>query len=50
MIKQCASQPGDVDITFANINKAGQLLGYNPKTTIREGMNKFIQWFQENYY
>lgn len=37
-------QPGDVDITYADINKAGKMLGYNPEFPINEGLKKFIEW------
>lgn len=39
-------QPGDVPITYADITKAKQLLGYAPKTKIEEGIPKFVEWFQ----
>ena len=39
-------QPGDVPITFADISKAKQLLGYSPTTKIEEGIPKFVEWFQ----
>jgi len=39
-------QPGDVPITFANIDKARAKLGYNPKVKIDEGIPKFIEWFR----
>jgi UDP-glucuronate 4-epimerase len=39
-------QPGDVPITFANIDKARAKLGYNPKVKIEEGIPKFIEWFK----
>lgn len=39
-------QPGDVPQTFADINKARQLLGYNPQTQIEEGIKKFVAWFR----
>jgi len=38
-------QPGDVPITYANISKAREKLGYNPKVKIEEGIPKFIEWF-----
>jgi UDP-glucuronate 4-epimerase len=41
-------QPGDVPQTFADITKARRLLGYNPRTQIEEGMEKFVEWFREN--
>ncbi len=41
-----AMQPGDVDITFADITKAGDLLNYKPATSMTEGIRKFIAWFK----
>jgi UDP-glucuronate 4-epimerase len=38
-------QPGDVPITYASIERAEQELGYRPKTTIDEGIPKFVEWF-----
>ena len=38
-------QPGDVPITFADISKAKELLGYNPTTKIADGIPKFVEWF-----
>jgi UDP-glucuronate 4-epimerase len=40
-------QPGDVPQTFADIAKARRLLNYNPQTQIEDGVNKFVEWFQE---
>jgi len=41
-----AMQPGDVDITFADINKAAALFNYKPATALEEGIGKFIEWFK----
>jgi nucleoside-diphosphate-sugar epimerase len=41
-------QPGDVDITFADITKAERLLNYKPATGMKEGIAKFIAWYQDN--
>ena len=41
-------QPGDVAMTFANIVKAKELIGYNPKTTVENGIMKFTDWFINN--
>ncbi|UYZ64089.1 GDP-mannose 4,6-dehydratase [Hymenobacter weizhouensis] len=37
-------QAGDVEVTYADIHKAQQLLGYAPQTSLREGLGAFIQW------
>lgn len=41
-------QPGDVDRTFADINKAANELGYKPGTHIKEGLAKFVQWLRQD--
>ena len=40
-------QPGDVPETYADIDKAKSMLGYNPKTSISSGVKKFIAWYRE---
>lgn len=37
-------QPGDVNRTCADIAHSRETIGYNPKTTFKEGMKKFIEW------
>ncbi len=48
VIEQLPEQPGDVPKTFADISKAKQLLGYEPKTRLNEGLQKFYEWFSEH--
>jgi UDP-glucuronate 4-epimerase len=40
-------QPGDVPITFADVSKAGRLLGYSPKVPIRQGLRRFVAWYRQ---
>jgi UDP-glucuronate 4-epimerase len=40
------SQPGDVSITWADISKAQRLLGYDPRTKLAEGLEKFVAWYR----
>jgi UDP-glucuronate 4-epimerase len=47
IIEQCQMQAGDMPATFADISKARTLLGYNPKTMIEVGIEKFVEWFLE---
>ena len=42
-------QPGDVETTHADISKARRMLGYSPKTSLREGTREFIRWYREYY-
>ncbi|MBS1741838.1 MAG: GDP-mannose 4,6-dehydratase [Bacteroidetes bacterium] len=44
IINRLPEQPGDVPITYADISKAQQLLGYSPKTPFREGIIQFKNW------
>ena len=46
-INRQPAQPGDVPITFANIEKAQRLLGYNPQVKIEDGIPRFIEWFRQ---
>ena len=39
-------QPGDVPTTFADIDAAARDLGYAPRTSIAEGMPRFVEWFR----
>jgi UDP-glucuronate 4-epimerase len=42
-------QPGDVPETYADIEKTKKMLGFNPKTSIKTGIQNFIGWYR-NYY
>lgn len=39
-------QPGDVLATYASIDKLRAAVGYEPKTTIREGIPVFAEWYR----
>ncbi len=40
-------QPGDVPVTYADVSKAGRLLGFSPKVSIEEGVGRYVKWFLE---
>jgi UDP-glucuronate 4-epimerase len=42
-------QPGDVPETYADIEKAREMLNFNPKTSIRKGVKEFIAWYRDYY-
>jgi UDP-glucuronate 4-epimerase len=44
-IEWLPEQPGDVPQTWANIAKAGALLGYTPRTPFEVGVRRFADWF-----
>ena len=41
---QLPEQPGDVPQTWANIQRAKKLLGYEPDTSLKEGLIEFRDW------
>ncbi len=38
----------DMPETYADISKAKELLGYEPKVSIEEGVRRFVEWFLDN--
>lgn len=46
IIEQLPEQPGDVPRTYADISKAHDLLGYEPRTSLAEGIRKYVEWSQ----
>ena len=46
--KYVDSVSGDARDTLANIDKAKKLIGYEPKTSLEEGLRKFITWYEKN--
>jgi UDP-glucuronate 4-epimerase len=44
--EQKPMQPGDVPLTWADISKAGRLLGYHPKVILETGLNDFVSWYR----
>lgn len=50
IINELPEQPGDLPKTYADISKAGELLDYYPQTTLRQGLEKFAEWYMANQY
>jgi len=46
IVQREAPQHGDVPLTWADISKASKLLGYRPRTTLEEGLKKFVAWYR----
>jgi UDP-glucuronate 4-epimerase len=46
IVERKATQQGDVPLTWADISKAGNLLGYRPKISLEEGLKKFVAWYR----
>ncbi len=47
-IKRLKRHPADVTATWANIEKAKKLLGWKPKMSLEQGIEKTVKWFLEN--
>jgi len=48
-IKWLPMQPGDVPVTYADIDHLGEEVGYRPQTSIEEGISRFVDWYREFY-
>jgi len=42
-------QPGDVPDTYADVEALVQDVGYKPSTTIEQGIEKFVAWYNDYY-
>ena len=42
-------QPGDVSQTAADLTKAAHLLGYQPRVSLEEGLQRMVNWFQAEH-
>ncbi len=42
-------QPGDVPATYADVDSLDRATGFTPKTSMREGIRRFVEWYKEFY-
>jgi UDP-glucuronate 4-epimerase len=42
-------QPGDVPITYADVDDLIENVGFKPSTSIEEGIKKFVAWYRRYY-
>ena len=42
-------QPGDVPITFADVDDLRNAIGFSPKTEIEDGIKRFVDWYLTEY-
>ena len=47
--KMLPMQPGDVPITYADIDELSAVAGYRPHTPIEVGVGRFVDWYREYY-
>jgi UDP-glucuronate 4-epimerase len=45
-VRRLPEQPGDVQRTFASIDRARADLGYAPKVPVEEGLRDFVEWYR----
>lgn len=50
ILNRLPMQPGDVNVTYADITKAKRLLKYQPTTSFEEGVRRFVEWYREYYH
>lgn len=42
-------QPGDVEITYADVTELERDFGFKPSTSLRDGLHAFATWYKEFY-
>jgi len=42
-------QPGDVRATTANVSDLEQAVGFRPRTSVEQGVAKFVAWYKDYY-
>lgn len=42
-------QPGDVPITYADVDELIKHTGFKPSTSIEDGITKFVEWYKDYY-
>jgi UDP-glucuronate 4-epimerase len=47
IVERNPEQPGDVPQTWADVDRAGRLLGYEPQTAFGDGLKAFADWLQQ---
>jgi UDP-glucuronate 4-epimerase len=45
--KMLPMQPGEVEVTYADISKSKKQLGFSPTTALEAGIEKFLSWYQD---
>ncbi len=42
-------QPGDVDVTYADVTEFEKDFGFKPSVGLKEGLRRFVKWYKEFY-
>ncbi len=48
-IEEMAARAGDVPRTYADIGKAGRLLGWVPEWSMADGLREFVAWYDRTF-
>jgi UDP-glucuronate 4-epimerase len=43
-------QPGDVPATFADVEDLKADIGFEPKTSIEDGVRRFVAWYRDYHH
>lgn len=49
-IKVVPAPASEPKVTFANVEKARALLGYDPRTSVRDGLGQFVDWYMRDVH
>lgn len=47
IVNKLPEQLGDAPVTFADISKAQRILNYQPRTSLFDGLQKYVSWFKQ---
>jgi UDP-glucuronate 4-epimerase len=47
ILNRLPEQPGDVNRTFADVQKAVRELNYQPNTHLADGLKRFVEWLRK---
>lgn len=47
IIEQQPQPPGDVNVTYADIRRAAEQLGYHPTTDFADGIKRYVSWYHD---
>jgi len=42
-------QPGDIPITYADVDELADTVGFSPRTSIEDGLREFVTWYRDYY-
>jgi len=48
-IEYSPAHPADMSASWANVEKAGRMLGWSPKFTLDKGVLQVVKWYQQEY-